>query len=1192
MPPQFLAKLDEIGKSLIRWQAELKLMLGLAVIAGWVCLLGFIDLWLRLDRPDRLVTWTVLLALVGGTLWLVRGALRLRFTPEAVAASVEKTFPQLDNHLINYLQLARNPEGDPFKAAYLRAGVPEWQNLDFRKMRDEKAHRRSQIMLSVAAAVLLLPALFFGQAWAVAVWRTVNPFSTVEPPSLTKILQVQPGQSTVLQGEPLVLSCTVKGFEGHEVRVEIEPGDAQKSLYSIGRIHGGAPQEFSYRLTKVTTGLRYRFRAGDAPNSAWFTIGTRPPPAFTAISLVIVPPAYTKLPPRTVNARDGRLIVPTGSEVRITATSKTPFASIRLRGVGRESIQFASAGQPTIWKATATLSSGTSLTLKGEDTFGSTVEEEVPFALDPDKAPGIEVVSPNGRAILPPGARPQIEFQVADDFGVSEVVLEEVAPNATREDKGTEVKRWKVGGAREFHQVWKSENSPLRGSDTAYRIVARDNRPEPPNESFSGNVVFNAATPGDMAKQRNELEQAALANLQKVLDLQKRNLADTGRFHDALKDISEAQWNGTAERQKEIRSLMHDLLANPIKPLGSLTAAAQKLYVNEMMLAIDALQSIPAAEDARKATLSTEAVALESKILKQLSFAMAAAGEAKIDRRVSGLSALIEALVRDQGSALTQTHTFVASKAKVGRTLVDAQDRLGGDVAAFLAACKDEAAQVAQTDAALAETINKMVARANELKIRSDMVVAAERLDQNQPAEAVPLEERAVASLKSIQAMLDQIKLKEEAEKRDLLVDAVKQAQEKLAKLEALNQKMKEAMEQVKGQKNKDDKAMDEMEEEFQALQKNIKEALLEVPNDLHIFTELNVANDLVEDVFSVFQEIEQKAGSEKDAPDKVTELGYAKEDELLAQMGEASKRLDAMEMWLGEKPDELKITTEAHDKAEMPESGIALAELAAAAQDLVGDLMKEEKKMADKADDSATNHAMPDFPAGNEVMEGDIASFGAQGKSGNQTPDHKEQDGRSNVGRQGMSTGETAAGSGTIGEGDKNIEARRTEDPVQSGKIDLAGKADTKATGGGKLGTGKADAMGMGGGAERMDSKEAGSAEGMAALMARQADALYAKASMKNVRVDSLKDAAHQLRQSGDAIARGDIQQVREFRKMAVSSLTRAATNLAAGPSGAMEAKGSTGALDNVIESGPDQAPPKYRDKVAEYYKALNGAL
>ena len=63
-------------------------------------------------------------------------------------------------------------------------------------------------------------------------------------------------------------------------------------------------------------------------------------------------------------------------------------------------------------------------------------------------------------------------------------------------------------------------------------------------------------------------------------------------------------------------------------------------------------------------------------------------------------------------------------------------------------------------------------------------------------------------------------------------------------------------------------------------------------------------------------------------------------------------------------------------------------------------------------------------------------------------------------------------------------------------------------------------------------------------------------------------------------------------FGRWRISSLTRAQAQLAAGPSGAMEAKGSTGALDNVIESGPDQAPPQYRDKVAEYYKALNGAL
>ena len=268
MPPQYLAKLDQIGKSLNRWRAELKLTLGLAVIAGWVWALGLLDLWLRIDRPGRLVTWTIFLALIGATLWLVRGALKRRFTPEGVAATVEKSFPQLDNHLINFLQLAKNPEGDAFKLAYVKAGGPDLQSLDVTRMRDEKAHRRNWIALSVAAVLLMLPLFIFGQAWPVALWRTVNPFTNMEPPSLTKIVKVQPGTSTVLQGDALVLSATVKGFEGHEVRVEVEPSDAAKSVYSIGKIHGGLQQDFSYRLPKVTTALRYRFRAGDAPDSA------------------------------------------------------------------------------------------------------------------------------------------------------------------------------------------------------------------------------------------------------------------------------------------------------------------------------------------------------------------------------------------------------------------------------------------------------------------------------------------------------------------------------------------------------------------------------------------------------------------------------------------------------------------------------------------------------------------------------------------------------------------------------------------------------------------------------------------------------------------------------------------------------------------------------------------------------------
>ena len=124
------------------------------------------------------------------------------------------------------------------------------------------------------------------------------------------------------------------------------------------------------------------------------------------------------------------------------------------------------------------------------------------------------------------------------------------------------------------------------------------------------------------------------------------------------------------------------------------------------------------------------------------------------------------------------------------------------------------------------------------------------------------------------------------------------------------------------------------------------------------------------------------------------------------------------------------------------------------------------------------------------------------------------------------------------------------------------------------------------------MDSNEAGSNEGMAALMAERADSLYAKASMKNIRVESLQTAAHHLRQSADAIAKGDIDQVKEHKRLAVGALVEARTDLQAGPSAAYEIGGSSALLDDMVESSPDTAPPQYRNRVAEYFKVLNASL
>ena len=153
-------------------------------------------------------------------------------------------------------------------------------------------------------------------------------------------------------------------------------------------------------------------------------------------------------------------------------------------------------------------------------------------------------------------------------------------------------------------------------------------------------------------------------------------------------------------------------------------------------------------------------------------------------------------------------------------------------------------------------------------------------------------------------------------------------------------------------QKDKSSKDTDLMEEEYKELLKNMEEALLQVPTDLNIFMDLNVANDIVEDVVTVFEEIQQAAGSEDLKAGDVKERALAKREEYLEQMEEAKDRLDDMEKWLADKPDDMKITAEAFDKAEMPQAGIALGALATETEDLIGDLLKKQEDMSKEADD------------------------------------------------------------------------------------------------------------------------------------------------------------------------------------------------------------------------------------------------
>ncbi|MEI7438020.1 MAG: hypothetical protein WCL16_14550, partial [bacterium] len=504
---------------------------------------------------------------------------------------------------------------------------------------------------------------------------------------------------------------------------------------------------------------------------------------------------------------------------------------------------------------------------------------------------------------------------------------------------------------------------------------------------------------------------------------------------------------------------------------------------------------------------------------------------------------MLDALVKGQLETLTKTRSATLTGA-VSKPLVKQQDILATETAAFVQLCRSENPSQETSDAEFAKLVLQAADLVESRRIRADMLTSSELLETSKMADATVPQLRALTNLQEIQKNLNLWRAQETRQKTEQLRELVENAKASLEKLSDVQTKVVKAIRATETQKNQSSNSTERLALENQELKSEMQEAALKLANDLQALPELPAMNQLVNDVSQIFEEMKQIAGSDKI---KATEIGLQKEDWLAEGLGKALGKVDEMEMWLAALPDSVKRNTETFDKQELPV--IAAATLGAPLEDIIGDLIKQEEDIQKDADDSTGNQGVPDMPPGWDVAEGETTSYGAKGKSGNAAPEHKDQDGRSNVGRQGMSDGEIAAGSGKINEGDNKIEKRMTRDSSQGGEVKEDEHAKSKATGGGKL-SGFGEETGMAGMGPRRDSSDETPSElGKQARLRRQVDAIYAQATIQHLRTGSMDKAAQHMRQAEDAIhTRLPIQQVREFQRRAVVALKQTRTELDSG--------------------------------------------
>ncbi|MFW6163390.1 MAG: hypothetical protein ACODAJ_11530, partial [Planctomycetota bacterium] len=520
--------------------------------------------------------------------------------------------------------------------------------------------------------------------------------------------------------------------------------------------------------------------------------------------------------------------------------------------------------------------------------------------------------------------------------------------------------------------------------------------------------------------------------------------------------------------------------------------------------------------------------------------------------------------------------------------LAGRQDALAGKLVAFKELLAENAKDIVASDTDVAKRFEEGITFIEDRGIRRQMLLAAVKLDDGKLTQAVPAQEKAVAGLKALEKFLREPVAAAASEKLKDLQELAKEGKEKAERMKKLAAAVKEISEELERSKDlregKGQDQMGELPEELEDLEEKLQDAKEKVAKDLSLFPEIPACNEMAEELREVFEDIEQAPGSENK---EVKEIGVDRDEGALANMDKIEERFADMEEWLPDQPDAERWKQEGWDVNEMPE--IPLVDLPEEMEDLVGDLLDQAEELDQQAQDSTSNLTLPDFPAGWDVMDGPMDSFGAKGKSGNERPNDNEMMGRSGPGREGKANGEIVGDTAKDLEG-RETEVRRTHDPFADGMVKEENpNSKAKATGGGKQ-SGAGGEGGLRGSAPPRNELAMRELARRQRELRRDTESVYSKASLMYLPTGELDQAVILMHKAEEQAQAGDWAGFSETQKRIAHALRNTERVLDGQRAVEMDPlrKLPTDIKEQMFDARDEPIPREFEELVSDYYKAI----
>ncbi len=490
-----LRKIDSVrGK-----RRRVTVMAGLFKVIAWavmlLVLIFLLDWGLGVSKTARLILVLGAFSVLAWVIWtaIIR-ELQEYLDDDEIALMVEESHPELEGRLIATIQLSRKDEAE-------LGGVSEdlITALEDETLKYTGKFRFSEIItLANMLRFLVIALIAMGIVYAFGVYSPTTAKTLMERlalkdakyPTKTKILDVT-GDVLTDKGDPLTLKLRAGGIIPSEAVFHVRFQNGEWSKNFVFR-EGGDSDTFTFAISRIIEPLEYYVEIGDA-KSFRYQVKLIDRPDIYDILVKVTYPSYTGWGTYESEVGTGEIRGLTGSKAAVQVKATKKINSARFEFADGTRTDMAVTADKLGAAGSFTVGTADSYCIVVTDTTGTENKDPAHYQIVAlrDQVPTVAITKPTSSKRVTGRSVWDIEYEIRDDFGVSQAWFVYSINDDERTNRRTA--RFRNVQGKLFTGTYSFDVGKLsvsEGDSIRFWIEADDNINENPNRGKSEAMEF------------------------------------------------------------------------------------------------------------------------------------------------------------------------------------------------------------------------------------------------------------------------------------------------------------------------------------------------------------------------------------------------------------------------------------------------------------------------------------------------------------------------------------------------------------------------------------------------------------------------------------------------------------------------------------------------------------------------------